>query len=361
LPRLDTAAGPGESIRFPTGKEVDLVLKRLAGLTCAALLVAGMLGVTATAASAALLGAGSTLVAPLEAEWATAWANRTGQAAPQYQAVGSGTGLKDIGSGLVDFGASDAPLSASTTPCNGCFQIPWALSATGVGFNIPGVHKLHLTGAVLAKIYLGQIKKWNDRQITSLNRGTRLPNLAITPIHRADGSGDSYAFTDYLSSVSSAFRSQVGKGTKPSFPVGPGATGNTGMVTTQQGTPGAIAYIAVSYLIAHQLPAAALQNRARKFEVPNLRNISNAASGVHSLPGNGEVHIVNKGGIAYPISTFTYVVVQPSDPLGNGAALKDFVNFALSTQGQSFGPRLDFAPLPSGVRRADLASAARIR
>jgi phosphate transport system substrate-binding protein len=365
LPGLDTAAGPGESIRFPTGKEVDLVLKRLAGLTCAALIAGAAMGLTATAASAsALQGAGSTLVAPLEAYWGTAWANRTGQATPQYQAVGSGTGLKDIGSGLVDFGASDAPISASTTPCNGCFQIPWALSATGIGFNIPGVHRLHLTGGVLAKIYLGQIKKWNDHAITSLNRGTRLPNLTITPIHRADGSGDSYAFTDYLSAVSSAFRSGIGRGTKPSFPVGPGATGNTGMVTTMQGTSGAIAYIAVSYLIAHQLPAAALQNRAGKFEVPNLKNISNAASGVHGLPGNGEIHIVNpprSDRIAYPLSTFTYVVVQPTDPLGNGSALKDFVNFALSTQGQSFGPRLDFAPLPTGVRRADLGAAARIR
>jgi phosphate transport system substrate-binding protein len=335
----------------------------MAGLTCAALIAGALLGATASAASAALLGAGSTLVAPLEAEWGTAWANRTGQPTPQYQAVGSGTGLKDIGSGLVDFGASDAPISASTTPCNGCFQIPWALSATGIGFNIPGVHRLHLTGAVLAKIYLGQIKKWNDSQITRLNRGTHLPSLSITPIHRADGSGDSYAFTDYLSAVSGAFRGQVGRGTKPSFPVGPGATGNTGMVTTMQGTSGAIAYIAVSYLIAHQLPAAALQNRAGKFEVPNLKNISNAASGVHGLPSGGEIHIVNppRGDrIAYPLSTFTYVILQPSDPLGNGTALKDFVNFALSTQGQSFGPRLDFAPLPTGVRRADLSAASRI-
>jgi phosphate transport system substrate-binding protein len=342
-----------------------LVSKRLAGLTCAALIAVAALGVTASAASAAALsGAGSTLVAPLEAEWATAWANRTGNATPTYQAVGSGTGLKDIGSGLVDFGASDAPLSASTTPCNGCFQIPWALSATGVSFNIPGVHRLHLNGGVLAKIYLGQIKKWNDGQIARLNRGTHLPSLAITPIHRADGSGDSYAFTDFLSSVSGTFRSQVGRGTKPAFPVGPGATGNTGMVTAMEGTSGSIAYVAVSYLIAHQLPAAAIQNRAGKFEVPNLRNISNAASTVHGLPGTDEVHIVNpprSARIAYPISTFTYVVLQPTDPLGNGAALKDFVSYALSSAGQAFGPRLDFAPLPRGVKRADQGVVSRIR
>src|SRR2546423_1020522 len=138
------------------------------------------MAVTATPPSAAALqGPRSTPVAPIEAEWATAWANKTNNPTPTYQAVGSGTGLKDIGAGLVDFGASDAPISASTTPCPGCFQIPWALSATGVSFNVPGVSRLHLTGGVIARIYLGQITKWNDPLIKSLNRGTHLPNLAI--------------------------------------------------------------------------------------------------------------------------------------------------------------------------------------
>jgi phosphate transport system substrate-binding protein len=336
-----------------------LVSKRLAKLTCAALIVGAVTAVAATAASAAALqGAGSTLVAPIEAEWATAWANKTNNPTPTYQAVGSGTGLKDIAAGLVDFGASDAPLSASTTPCNGCFQIPWALSATGVSFNVPGVHRLHLTGGVIASIYLGGIKKWNDPGIARLNRGTHLPNLTITPIHRADGSGDSYAFTDYLSAVNRAFASQIGRGTKPSFPVGPGATGNSGMVTAEEGTPGSIAYIAVSFLIAHQLPAAAIQNRAGHFEVPNLNNISNAAAAVKSVPANRELHIVNppaSAKIAYPISTFTYVVLQPTDPLGNGGPLKNFVGYAISG-GQSFGPRLDFVPLPKNIKHSDVAA-----
>ena len=339
------------------------VSKRLLRLTCAALVAGAATGVSAAAASAAALqGAGSTLVAPIEAEWATAWANKTNNPTPTYQAVGSGTGLKDIGSGLVDFGASDAPISASTTPCPGCFQIPWALSATGVSFNVPRVHSLHLTGGVIARIYLGQVKKWNDPLITSLNRGVRLPNLAITPIHRADGSGDSYAFTDYLTAVSKTFGRQIGRGTKPSFPVGPGATGNSGMVTAEEGTPGAIAYIAVSFLIAHQLPAAAIENAARKFEVPNLKNISNAASAVKSVPANNELHIVNpprSARIGYPISTFTYVILRPTDPLGNGGLLKEFVGYAIGA-GQSFGPRLDFAPLPSNIRRVDVAALGQI-
>jgi phosphate transport system substrate-binding protein len=335
----------------------------LAKLTCAALIAGAASAVTASAASAAALqGAGSTLVAPIEAEWATAWGNRTNNPTPQYQAVGSGTGLKDIGAGLVDFGASDAPISASTTPCSGCFQIPWALSATGVSFNLPGVHKLHVTGKVLAGIYLGQITNWNDRRIAALNRGTHLPNLGITPLHRADGSGDSYAFTDYLSAVSRTFGSQVGRGTKPSFPVGPGATGNSGMVTAEEGTAGSIAYVAVAFLIAHQLPAAAIQNAAGHFEVPNLKNISNAAAAVRSVPANHELHIVNpprSAKIAYPISTFTYVVLQPTDPLGNGGLLRDFVGYAI-TAGQAFGPRLDFVPLPGNIKRVAVASLSQI-
>lgn len=318
---------------------------------------------TAAAASAApLSGAGSTLVAPIEAEWAAAWAQSTGNSTPTYQAVGSGAGLTDISKGLVDFGGSDAPLSASTTPCNGCFQIPWALTATGVSFNIPGVHRLKLSGPVLAKIYLGQITNWDSSAIKSLNKGTHLPNLPITPIHRADGSGDSYAFTDFLSSVNKQWRSSIGRATKPSFPKGVGATGNSGMVTVLGQTKGGIAYIAVSYLIAHHQPAAAVENQAKKFEVPNLRNIADAASTGHEA-GNGEIHIVNpprRAKIAYPISTFTYCILQPSDPLHQGALLQQFVKYDLGP-GQSFGPALDFVPLPKNIKRADEAAANRIR
>ena len=337
--------------------------KILARLTCAVLAVGAVTGLTASAAAAGTLqGAGSTLVAPIEAEWAVAWANGTGLTTPTYQAVGSGTGLKNIGAGLVDFGASDAPISASTTPCNNCIQIPWALSATGVAFNVPGVRKLRLTGPVLAGIYTGQITNWNDRRITSLNKGVHFPNLTITPVHRSDGSGDSYAFTDYLSAVSSGFAHSVGRGTKPSFPVGPGATGNSGMVSATQATSGAIAYIAVSYLISHRMPAVAIRNQAGNYTFPNLRNIANAASIVHSVPANHELHIVNaprRAKTAYPISTFTYVIVQGTDPLGNGGDLKSFISYAI-TSGQAFGPRLDFVPLPKLIRQVDQATLSQI-
>jgi phosphate transport system substrate-binding protein len=330
-----------------------LLTKRLARLTCVALIAGAVSGLSAAVASAAatLNGAGSTLVAPLEGEWATVWGNQTGNKVI-YQAVGSGTGLKDIAAGVVDFGASDAPLSASTTVCNGCREIPWALSATAIGFNIPGVHRLHLTGPVIAKIYLGQITRWNDHAIAVLNKGTHLPNLKITPFHRLDGSGDTYAFADYESHVSTTFKHQIGTGVKLAWPTPNSATGNGGMVLALQGTPGAIAYVAVSYLLANQLPAAGIQNAAGNYEVPNFKNIANAAASVHSLPGNNEVHIVDppkRQRIAYPISTFTYVIVPTNAP--QGAVLKKFISWAL-TSGQAFGPRLGFVPIPSSVKNA---------
>ena len=273
--------------------------------------------------------------------------------------MGSGTGLQDIGENLVDFGASDAPLSADTTPCDTCFQIPWALTATGVAWNVPGVHKLRLTGKILAEIYLGQIKNWDSSQIKKLNKHERFPNLQITPFHRLDGSGDSYAFTDYLSKVNSTWKREIGRGTKPAFPVGPGADKNSGMVQpipaeTFGITRGGIAYIAVTYLIAHRIAAASIKNAAGNYEVPNFKNIANAAKGVR-IPGNRELHIVDpskKDKIAYPISTFTYVMMKSTDPLGNGPELRSFVSWAVTT-GQSFSEPLDFVPLPKNIVKVD--------
>ena len=312
-----------------------------------------------------LSGAGSTLVAPLEAEWAQAFQTNTGNTV-NYQAVGSGTGIKDISSGLVDFGASDAPLTSSQrSTCDAghdssggsgpCVQIPWALGATGVGYNVPGVSGLKLSGPVMSAIFLGQITNWNDQRIARLNPGASLPNLRITTVYRSDGSGDTYAFTDYLQAVSPAWRARVGRGTAVQFPVGVGAKGNSGVTQTVQGTQGAIGYIAVSYLIAHGVPPVKIRNRAGNFVYPNLSNIQAAASSVHSAPANNEYHIVNppaSAKIAYPISTFTYVIVHQH--AGQGGLLRQFINYAL-TGGQQFGPGLDFARLPTVVLRKSKA------
>ncbi len=334
-----------------------MAFKRTVRLAALTMLAGALSAVVAASASAStqLIGAGSTLIAPLEAAWGPAWASASGNPAPQYSAVGSGTGLKDIAEGLVDFGASDAPLSASTTPCSSCYQIPWALSATGIGWNVKGVKHLKLTGKVLAEIYLGKITKWNNKAITKLNKHEHFPNESIVPYHRSDGSGDSYAFSNYLSKVSSAFHSQVGTSTKPSFPVGPGADGNSGMVTAVQSTPGSIAYIAVSYLIGHSMGAAAIENAAGRFEEPNESAISDAAKSLKHIPSDRELHIVDppkSAKTAYPISTFTYVIFRSHDPLGHGAELKSFIKYAIGT-GQKFAPHLDFVRLPKKVKSAD--------
>ena len=325
---------------------------RLLGVAVAAIAVPAA---TATAASAASLhGAGSTLIAPLEQEWAAAYDSSHSGTSISYDAVGSGTGLKEIGAGQVDFGASDAPLSASTTSCSGCVQMPWALTATGVGFHINGLHKLHLTGPVLAQIYLGQIKFWNDKRIAKLQpKHTHLPHMQITVFFRSDGSGDTYAFTDYLSRVSSSFKSKVGNGTAVSFPTGSGAKGNAGMVAALQATNGSIAYVAVSYLAAQWPRAAAIKNAAGRYETPNYGNIQDAAQSKSGLGGSNEIHIVDpskKFKSAYPISTYTYVILK-SGQANNGLA-KSFVSYAING-GQSLGPRLDFVPIPGFVKSRD--------
>jgi phosphate transport system substrate-binding protein len=338
--------------------------KRLASLACAGLIAVAASGLSAASASAAgaLTGAGSSLVAPVEAEWAAAFQTKTGNTVT-YQSVGSGTGITDIQQRLVDFGASDAPLTPSQqSACNGCVQIPWALSATGVGIHINNLSSIKLTGPVLADIYLGHITNWDDPTIKKLNPGVNLPNLAITPVFRSDGSGDTYAFTDYLSTVSGTFKSQVGSAaTSVSFPKGVGAKGNSGMVSVLSSTNGAIAYIAVGYLLQNWPRVAAVKNAAGKYEVPNLRNIENAAKSVkHAQPAG--YHIVNPPKaekIAYPISTFTYVIA-PSANAPQAGLLKEWVNFVLN-QGQAFGPRLDFAPMPKLVLNAAKAAVKQIQ
>jgi phosphate transport system substrate-binding protein len=321
--------------------------KKLLCLTVAAVLASSASAFAASASAVTLTGAGSTLVAPLEAYWNQGWSAQTGNSV-SYNAVGSGTGIKDISAGAVQFGASDAPMTtAQAAGCAHCLQIPWALSATGVGYNLPGVKTLKLSGPVLAGIYLKQITNWDAPQIARLNKGVRLPNLAITPVFRTDGSGDTYAFTNYLSHVNGTFASHVGYGTSVQFPAGVGASGNLGVTSTLESTKGAIAYIAVSYLLAHGAHVAAVENAAGKFEYPNLGNIENAANFLTTVPnGYSIVDPPKRAKIAYPISTFTYVIVPTTSSVGS--LLQSFISYDLTT-GQKYGPSLDFAPLPKGV------------
>jgi phosphate transport system substrate-binding protein len=337
----------------PFRKEQLLIRNRLlAILIVVGGTVGGTAAVAAASASAAITGAGSTLVAPLMANWINGFEIKEGIPV-KYSAVGSGEGIKQVSSGTVEFGASDAPMTPEqAAACNSCVTVPWALSATGLGFNVPGVKKLNLTGPIIAGIYFGKITNWNDPKIAKVNPKAKLPNLTITPVYRSDGSGDTYAFTNYLSKISPAWKTEVGFATTVGFKAGVGAKGNAGVTSTVTKTPGAIGYISASYLIAAGLGAAAVENNAGNFEVPNLENIEEAASVVKSAKPNSGISIVNppkKAAKAYPISTFTYAIVPHSGP--QTQFIKQFLTYAI-TKGQVFGAALDFAPLPKVVLNA---------
>jgi phosphate transport system substrate-binding protein len=310
-----------------------------------------------------LTGAGSTFVAPLVAAWTPALGHAFGYTI-QYSPVGSGAGIAAITSNQVDFGASDAPLNqAQHSSCPDCVQIPWALSATSVFYNVPGapVH-LRLDGSTIAKIFLGEITNWDDRAIAKLNPGARFPNLKITPVFRSDGSGTSYNFTDYLSSVSAQWKNKVGTSTQPAFPAGVGAKGSSGVAGVVANTKGAIGYADVAYAIKNRLHFAAVRNAAGKFLYPSLRRIEAAALAFPRVPGNNEMHIVNppkSAKFAYPISTYTYVIVHKKS--SHAAELRKMIFWAL-TQGQQaqFAAKLTFAPL-STVKAVLVASEKTLR
>lgn len=311
-----------------------------------------------TGGSNTLVGAGSTLVAPLiTTEWTPKYAEKT-KVAVTYGSIGSGGGIAQITARTVDFGASDAPLTEDEfKEAKGVVQIPWALAATDVAYNVQGVgNQLKLTGPVLAEIYEGKITTWNDPKIAALNPGVKLPAEKITPVYRSDGSGDTYAFTNYLSHISTEWASKYGHSTSVSFPVGIGGKGNSGVGAEITNTKGSIGYIAIAYVLANKFDYALIQNAAGKYPVPGIMSIEAAAKTLKSVPANNEVSIVDPPASApeaYPISTFTYALVPQKSP--KAEVLKPFLKWAVTT-GQEFGPKLDFAPLPPEVVAADEAT-----
>ncbi len=311
--------------------------------------------------STTLVGAGSTLIAPLMSQWQPTYDKATGVAVT-YGAIGSGGGIAQITARTVDFGASDAPLTADqASACRGCVQIPWALAATAVAYHVQGVsNQLKLTGPVLAEIWLGRITTWNAPQIQALNPGVKLPATKIQPVYRTDASGDTYAFTDYLSKVSPEWKAKVGNSTQVHFPVGLGGKGNSGVGGVLSSTNGAIAYVAISYVVENKFDYALIQNAAGKYPVPGVPSISAAAATVTSVPPDNRLSITDppaSAAGAYPISTFTYAIVPKASP--KAKTLKPFFKWAI-TSGQQDGPKLDFAPLPSVVVSADKSTIAKM-
>jgi phosphate transport system substrate-binding protein len=308
-----------------------------------------------------LVGAGSTLVAPLMSKWQSDYASKTEETVT-YGAIGSGGGIDQITSRTVDFGASDAPLTEEQfEEANGVEQIPWALSGTVPAYNVKGAPEgLKLSGEVLADIYLGKITSWNDPAIAKLNPGASLPSTKITPVYRSDGSGDTYAFTNYLSTISPEFKSKVGTSTQVKFPTGVGAEKNDGVSAAISQTDGAIGYVGLAYALQNELSMPLVENSAGEFPEPGVKSVEAAADAVGKVGPNNEISLAElpasaKG--AYPISTYTYVIV----PLESSKAeqLKKFITYAIGP-GQEFGPDLDFAPLPKQVVAAGKKAIARI-
>jgi phosphate transport system substrate-binding protein len=321
-------------------------------LACLVLAVGSLAVVGQASAATSLSGAGSSFVFPLVSSWIPEVGKAYGYEL-SYSPIGSGGGIAAITNRTVDFGASDAPLSPDQfTACKGCIQIPWALSATSVAYNVPGVKNLlHVTGPVLVDIYSGKITKWNDPVLRKLNKGVSLPSLQITPVHRSDNSGTTYNFTDYLSAVSPAWRSKFGVGVSVAWPsgVGTSARGSAGVAGVVAQTQGAITYVDVAYSLKNKLEFFAVQNRSGKFATPGLRGIAAAAASDVKPTATNELSIVDpppKFANAYPISTYSYAIL----PLQTGKApeLKKFVFWAL-TKGQTFGPKLLFQPIPKSV------------
>jgi phosphate transport system substrate-binding protein len=315
----------------------------------------------ASTKSTTLVGAGSTLVAPLLTKWQGEYAKLHGITIT-YGAIGSGGGIQQMTARTVDFGASDAPLSPDQAKtCDGCVQVPWALAATTVSYDVKGVTKpLRLTGPVIADMFLGTIKTWNDPRVAALNRGVKLPATKVTPVYRSDASGDTYAFTDYLSRVSPAWKSTVGgASTSVSWPKGVGGSGNAGVAALVQQTPGAIGYVAIGQAVGSGLHYADVENSAGAFVAPSTKTIAAAAATAHFRNDNSAsiVDPPRAAKTAYPISTFTNVIVPRSS--GKLAALQQFLRYAVTT-GQADTTSLEFAPLPQNVVAQDKAVIAKL-
>lgn len=322
--------------------------------------VAAALVVTAFAPAAAqeLTGAGATFPYPIYSKWFSDYATKTGVRI-NYQSIGSGGGIRQLSEGTVDFGASDAPMSdAELAKAKGgpIMHVPTVLGAVVVTYNLPSIRRaLRLDGTTLADIFLGTITKWNDARIAALNPGIKLPATDILVVHRSDGSGTSYVFTDYLSSVSSAWAARPGKGKEVQWPVGLGGKGNEGVAGQVKQLPGAIGYVELAYAKQNKIAYADIRNAKGEFVTPSIATVTAAAAGAAAkLPANTDyrVSIVNAAGKdAYPISSFTWLLVyrQQKDAV-KAKQLIDFVKWAL-TDGEKSAASLDYAPLPAAMSK----------
>ena len=323
-----------------------------------ALVAAPLLAAAIPAAAQDLTGAGATFPYPIYSKWFADYAAKTGVRI-NYQSIGSGGGIRQLSEQTVDFGASDAPMSdAELAKAKGgpIMHIPTVLGAVVVTYNVPELKRpLRLDGTTLADVFLGKITKWNDARIAALNPGAKLPASDILIVHRSDGSGTSYVFTDYLSTVSADWASKPGKGKEVQWPVGLGGKGNEGVAGQVKQLPGSIGYVELAYAKQNKLAYADIRNAQGQFVTPTIAAVTAAAAGAAAkLPSNTDyrVSIVNASGKnAYPISSFTWLLVYRNQTdAAKGKKLIDFVRWAL-TDGEKSAATLDYAPLPATMAK----------
>ena len=312
-----------------------------------------------TTSGADLTGAGATFPYPMYSKWFSEYAAKTGVKI-NYQSIGSGGGIRQLSEQTVDFGASDAPMSdAELAKAKGgaVLHVPTVLGAVVMIYNLPAVSQtLKLDGATIAAIFQGQITRWNDARIAALNPGVSLPASDILVVHRSDGSGTTYVFTDYLAAVSPAWATKPGKGKEVQWPVGLGGKGNEGVAGQVKQTPGAIGYVELAYATQNKLSTATVRNAAGEFVAPTIASVTAAAAGAAAkLPAGTDyrVSIVNAPGTGvYPLSSFTWILLyERQGDAAKGKKLVDFLRWAL-TDGQSMAAALDYAPLPEAMRSA---------
>ena len=306
--------------------------------------------VSSSGAEAAVTGAGSSFVYPVLSRWAADFKKAGGEEI-NYQSVGSGAGIAQIKAATVDFGASDKPLTPDELQAAGLVQFPVVVGGIVPVINLSGLRpgRLHLTGPVLAGIFAGQVKKWNDPVIAKLNPGLKLPDMAISVVHRSDGSGTTYNFTHYLSQVSKGWKDQIGEGTTVNWPTGLGGKGNEGVANYVKQVSGSIGYVEYAYALQNKMSHAVIQNKAGRYVQPNAASFSAAAATVDWTKSKDFYQLMTNapGANAWPVAATTWVIMykQPKNA-GNSAAARKFFNWSL-TKGQKQALALDYVPLPA--------------
>jgi phosphate transport system substrate-binding protein len=313
-----------------------------------------MLFVLAMSAAQAqkLTGAGATFPYPIYSKWFAEYSAAHPGVEINYQSIGSGGGIRQVTAGLVDFGASDMPMTDDALAGSKIklIHIPTVLGAVVPIFNVPGVDNVKFSGDVLADIYLGKISTWNDGRIVKDNPGVKLPDQKIIVVHRSDGSGTSFIWTDYLSKVSSEWSGGPGKGSSPSWPVGVGGKGNEGVAGLVRQLPGAIGYVELIYALQNKISYGEVKNASGNWERASIEGVTEAAASIKQMPADYRISITNAPGAdAYPISSFTYLLipVHAADP-AKGKVIVDLLSWIVNS-GESEVAAFSYAPLPKSV------------